>query len=96
MPDYYSLLVRALPALDSNTAVARRTVYEMARHALIKQARAIEPPIPEPDLTRERLKLERATRKVEKEELERNASTKALIGLARHIEAVLADLGLGS
>lgn len=92
MPDYYSLLVRAVSALDNNTAKMRRVVYDMARHALIKQARAIEPPLREIDVTRERLQLERAIRKVESEELESNASKKALIGLARHIEAVLSDL----
>lgn len=92
MPDYYSLLVRAVTALDSNTAKTRRVVYEMARHALIKQARAIDPPVSEIKLTRERLQLERAIRKVEREELENNTSKKALIDLARHIEAVLSDL----
>jgi hypothetical protein len=91
MPDYYHLLVRAVSALPSNTAKARRVVYEMARHALVKQARALEPEMREGDLTRERLKLERAIRKVEGEELERNPAKKALIGLARHIEDVLSD-----
>jgi hypothetical protein len=41
----------------------------MARDALIK-ARAMESDIREADLTKERLKLERAIRKVEAEELE--------------------------
>jgi hypothetical protein len=94
MPDYYSLLVRALTSLDSNTVKTRRVVYGMARDALIKQARALEPAIRESDLTQERLKLERAIRKVEAEELESNPSRKALISLARHIEALLSDLAL--
>jgi hypothetical protein len=77
MPDYYPLLVRALAALDINTAKTRRVVYGMARDALIKQARAIEPDIHEVDLTKERLKLERATRKVEAEELESSPGKKS-------------------
>lgn len=92
MPEYYSLLVRAVTALDSNTAKTRRVVYEMARHALVKQARVIDPAISEIDLTKERLQLERAIRKIEREELESKVSKKALIRLARHIEAVLSDL----
>lgn len=92
MLDYYSLLVRAVTALNSNTVKTRRVVYEMARHALIKRARAIEPPVREIDLTKERLRLERAIRTVEREEVESNASKRALIGLVRHIEAVLSDL----
>lgn len=51
----------------------------------------MEPAIRESDLTRERLKLERAIRKVAREELESNAPKKALIRLARHIEALLSE-----
>jgi hypothetical protein len=89
--EYYLLLGRALGALQSNTMATRRVVYEMARHALVKQARAIEPEIHETDLTSERLKLEQAIRKIEVEELESRVSKKALIRLARHIETLLAD-----
>lgn len=94
MPDYYSLLVRAVTALDSNAVNTRRVIYGMARDSLVKQGRAMQPPIREADLTKERLKLERAIRKVEAEELEGNASKKALIRLARHIEALLPDLAV--
>lgn len=89
MGDYYSLLVRALEALDSNTMMARRQVYRIARDALVQQACAIEPAIRGTDLTKERLSLERAIRKVEAEELEGDASKKALIKLARHIEDII-------
>lgn len=92
MPDcYYALLVRAVTALDSNTVKARKAVYRMARDVLVKQARAVNPALQEADLTRERLKLERAIRKVEREELESSTLKKALIRLVRHIEALLAD-----
>lgn len=91
MPDYYSLIARAVAALDGNTMKTRRVVYGMARDALIKQDRAIEPDIREADLTQERLKLERAIRKVEAEELESNPAKKALIRLGRRIEDELSD-----
>jgi hypothetical protein len=96
MPDYYHLLARAISALSTNTATtkARRRIYDMARHALVKQARAIEPEMGEVELTRERLELERAIRKVEAEELESNPAKRALICLARHIENVLADFAV--
>ena len=94
MPDYYPLLVRALSALHSNTMRTRKVVYGMARDALIKQARALDPEIREADLTKERLNLERAIRKVEAEELEGNPAKKALIRLARHIEEVLSDFAV--
>jgi hypothetical protein len=35
--DYYSLLARAISALDSNTAEARQALYERARKALVAQ-----------------------------------------------------------
>ena len=95
MPDYYySLLVRAVTALDSNTVKSRKVVYGMARDALVKQARAVQPTLREADLTKERLKLERAIRKVESEELESSTPKKSLIRLARHIEALLADFAV--
>lgn len=85
MPDcYYSLLVRAVTALDSNTVKISKMVYGMARDALVKQARAVTPALREADLTRERLNLERAIRKVEKEELESSTPKKAHIRLVRH------------
>jgi hypothetical protein len=69
-------------------------IYEKARGALVRQARAIEPAIREADLTKNRLKLEQAIRKVEREERESNESKKALIRLVRHIEGVLSDLAV--
>jgi hypothetical protein len=89
MVDYYPLVARAIEALDNNIPPERRILYEEARAVLIKQLRAVEPAIRESDVTKERLKLEQAIRKVEREELEADPFKKALIGLARHIEALL-------
>jgi hypothetical protein len=67
MADYHPLIARAVEGLGNNTADARRTLYERARAALVAQLRGIDPPLSEADITRERLALEDAIRKVEAE-----------------------------
>jgi hypothetical protein len=65
MADYHPLITRAVDGLANNTAEARRTLYERARAALVAQLRGIEPPLSEAEITRERLALEDAIRKIE-------------------------------
>ncbi len=65
MADYFPVLSRAVAGLESNTGEARRAVYERARAAIVRQLRAIDPPLSEEDISRERLQLEEAIRKVE-------------------------------
>src|SRR5271170_7416289 len=67
MADYHPLIARAVDGLGTSTGEARRALYERARAALVAQLRAIEPPLSESDITRERLALEDAIRKVEAE-----------------------------
>lgn len=67
MADYYPLVARAVAGLDRNTGEARRALYERARTALVAQLRATTPPLDEAEITRERLALEEAIRKVETE-----------------------------
>lgn len=67
MADYYPLIARAVAGLDNNTGEARRAVYDRARSALLAQLRGAEPRLPDADITRERLALEAAIRKVETE-----------------------------
>ncbi|HET9903985.1 MAG TPA: hypothetical protein VFQ27_09840 [Xanthobacteraceae bacterium] len=67
MTDYYPLLARAVAGLEKNTGEARRALYERARNALLAQLRSTTPPLSEPEITRERLALEEAVRKVEAE-----------------------------
>src|SRR5271163_4549973 len=67
MADYHPLIARAVGGLGSSTGEARRALYERARAALVGQLRSIEPPLSEADITRERLALEDAIRKVEAE-----------------------------
>jgi hypothetical protein len=65
MTDYLPLLTRAVSGLDRNTGEARRGVYDRARHALVNQLRAMNPPLAESEITRERLALEEAIRVIE-------------------------------
>jgi len=67
MADYYPLIARAVAGLDKNTGENRRALYERARAALVNQLRGVDPPLDESDITRERLALEEAIRKLEVE-----------------------------
>jgi hypothetical protein len=72
MTDYYPLIARAIAGLDPNApGESRRALYERARTALIAQLRGVEPPLSESVITRERLSLEEAVRKVESEAAQR-------------------------
>ena len=67
MADYHPLIARAVEGLGASSGEARRALYERARAALVSQLRSIDPPLSEADITRERLALEDAIRKVEAE-----------------------------
>jgi hypothetical protein len=72
MADYYPLIARAIAGLDpSAPGENRRALYERARSALIAQLRGVQPPLSESEITRERLSLEEAVRKVESEAAQR-------------------------
>ncbi|MBB5047114.1 hypothetical protein HNR60_001866 [Rhodopseudomonas rhenobacensis] len=72
MADYYPLIARAIAGLDpSAPGESRRALYERARSALIAQLRGVQPPLSESEITRERLALEEAVRKVESEAAQR-------------------------
>ena len=71
MADYYPLIGRAVNGLDKNTGENRRALYERARTALVNQLRGVEPALDESDITRERLALEDAIRKVEADAVKR-------------------------
>jgi hypothetical protein len=74
MADYHPLIARAVEGLGTSTGEARRGLYERARAALVAQLRAIEPALSEADITRERLALEDAIRKVEAESVRKARS----------------------
>src|ERR1700748_746507 len=65
MADYYPLISRAVAGLERNTGENRRSLYERARNALLDQLRSVTPSLSETGITRKRLALEEAIRKVE-------------------------------
>ncbi len=65
MADYYPLLAKAVGGLQQSTPDARRAIYERARKALIGQLRAMNPPVPEPDIQRENQALDDAIARIE-------------------------------
>jgi hypothetical protein len=67
MADYFPLIARAVAGLEKNTGENRRALYERARGALVNQLRGVEPALDESDITRERLALEEAIRRMEAE-----------------------------
>jgi hypothetical protein len=72
MADYYPLVAKAIAGLERNTGEGRRALYERARSALVAQLRGMsDPPLTEAEITRERLALEEAIRKVEAESARR-------------------------
>ena len=77
MADYQPLIARAVTGLEKNTGENRRALYERARGALVNQLRSVEPALDESDITRERLALEDAIRKVEAEAVKRTLTEPA-------------------
>ena len=67
MADFAPLITRAIAGLEKNTAENRRVLYDRARSALVAQLRSIDPPLSESEITRERLGLEEAIRRIELE-----------------------------
>src|SRR5437763_3121441 len=90
MADYYPLVAKAVAGLEKNTGEGRRMLYERARTALVAQLRGMnDPPLTEAEITRERLALEEAIRKVEAEAARRGRD-------APRAEPAAAKLGTGS
>ncbi len=67
MAEYYAVLSKAVGSLEANGPDNRREVYDKARNALIGQLKAIDPPLPTAEISRQRLELEEAIRRVERE-----------------------------
>jgi hypothetical protein len=85
MADYHPLIARAVAGLDKNTGENRRALYERARVALVAQLRGVAPALDESEITRERLALEEAIRKVEAEAA-RNARESARPNIIKRAE----------
>jgi hypothetical protein len=67
MADYYPLLAKAVAAQAQSDPDKRHAIYERARKALLGQLRAIQPPVPEPDIERENQALDDAIGRLEAE-----------------------------
>lgn len=67
MTDYYAVLKRAVGGLEHESVDVRRSIYDKARAALLGQLRAITPPLSMEEISRQRLELEEAIRRVERE-----------------------------
>src|SRR6266699_3727450 len=65
MTDYCQFIARAIAGLDKSTGESRRALYGRTRIALVEALRKLDPPLTESEITRERLLLEDAIRKVE-------------------------------
>jgi hypothetical protein len=64
---YHQLIASAVDGLDNNSGETRRALYERARNALVAQLHSDQPVLVLADITKERLALEEAIRKVEAE-----------------------------
>ena len=67
MAEYYAVLKKAVGGASFGSAESRRAVYDKARNALIGQLKAIDPPLPASEISRQRLELEEAIRRIERE-----------------------------
>jgi hypothetical protein len=67
MVDFYPLIARAVARLTDNTSQDRYALYERARTTLLTQLRGVTPALSEADIVWQRLSLEEAIRKVERE-----------------------------
>ena len=73
MVDYIAILLRAVAQLDPNTGERRQALYDRARKALIEKFRSGDPQFADADLTAERVALEAAISRVERDATRRVA-----------------------
>jgi hypothetical protein len=71
MTDYHPVIARLVADLKQNTGKGRIEIYQRARATLVGELRGLKPPLTESEITRERLSLEKAIRKVEAESVRR-------------------------
>ena len=78
MADYYELIAKAVASLDPDApSESRRALYERAQAALLGKLRTTTPPFTEAEITRERLALEEAVRRVEDGAAQRDRDARA-------------------
>jgi hypothetical protein len=67
MAEYYTVVKSAIGKLETNKAETRRTVYAQLRNTLVEELKAVAPPLSMTVIAAQRLELEEAIRKVERE-----------------------------
>jgi lipoprotein-anchoring transpeptidase ErfK/SrfK len=67
LTDYYSILLRAIAALDSGAVAARNALYDRARRTQAERLRGEHPPLPQSAIDAERAALEAAVDRIEAE-----------------------------
>jgi hypothetical protein len=65
--DYYALIGEAVGRLTKNTTELRRALYASAEAALLRELRALDPPISEPEIAHEHLSFHKAVHRLETE-----------------------------
>jgi hypothetical protein len=91
MTDYYAVLKKAVSGFEAESGDARRSVYDKARSALIAQLKSIDPPLTTSEISRQRLELEEAIRKVEREASAARATPVRVSAAAAVAEALAAS-----
>jgi hypothetical protein len=91
MTDYYAVLKKAVSGFETESGDARRSVYDKARTALIAQLKSIDPPLTTSEISRQRLELEEAIRKVEREASAARATPVRVSAAAAVAEALAAS-----
>jgi hypothetical protein len=68
MADFYPVLSRAVAGLQNQSPEARRAIYDRANQVLVAQLRAMDPPVSEIEITRQRLALDEVIARIEREQ----------------------------
>jgi hypothetical protein len=95
MADYYTIIAKAVAALDPNTGEARRRIYERARGALSGETRSAGLPLAKSDILSAQMSLEEAIARVEIEALRAEETRAAAQSVPRPV-APVAKNGRGS
>jgi len=95
MADYYTIIAKAVAALDPNTGEARRRIYERARGALSGETRSAGLPLNKSDILSAQMSLEEAIARVEIEALRAEETRAAAQSVPRPV-APVAKNGRGS
>jgi hypothetical protein len=77
MADYYTILARAVGALEPNTAAARRRLYDRARSAMVSEIEKAVPPFDGADVAAAKIAFESTVVRVEAEAVHQNSAAAA-------------------